>query len=254
MRITAGFTQDADFQPLGLIGTPDPFFYATFADDFMPYDANNYTVTVTGNGTVAGTTGGNGGRITLTTDSTTATAAAIAEIQLPTANVVMSATKKTAFLARLQSAQATIPAQQLGLMQETATPATITNGMVAFRAHAATGWTFAVYVSSTNVGSVVVTDTVSGWTANTDMDIAMVYNGKSASGSGNAVGDVLVYMGAGLVGQQLNQNTANLGPITRFTPTAIPTVAISLTAAIQSGTTTNSTTAIYDFIYAAQER
>ena len=37
VRITAGFTQDMNFQPLGLIGQPDPVFYATAFDDFMFY-------------------------------------------------------------------------------------------------------------------------------------------------------------------------------------------------------------------------
>lgn len=244
MRVPSGFTQDNSFQPLGSVGQPNPFFYATFADDFMPYNASNYTVTANTNGGVAATTGGVGGRVTFTTNSSTPLAADIVELQTPTATIVMAAAKKTAVLFRMQAASTSAPVLQYGLMQETTTPATITDGLVATRAHSGTGWVFSVYVSSSVTGTVTVADTASGYTAATDIDIGMVYDGR---------GDVVIYMGSGLVGQVLNNNTATLGPIARFTPTSLPTAALSPTMAMQSGTTA-STTMIVDFFYAAQER
>lgn len=244
MRVTAGFTQDAPFQPLGLIGQPDPFFYATFFDDFMSYLIGEYTVTVNTNGTVAAVAGGVNGRMLFTTNASTPLAADIAELQTIAATIVLSATKKTAFLCRMQAASSSAPVFQLGLIQSTATPATITDGMVATRAHSATGWVFSMYKGSAVVGTVTVPDTVSGYAADTDIDIGMVYNGR---------GDVLCYMGAGLIGQNLNQNTAVLGPVARFTPTSLPTVALAPTLAMQSGAAA-STTATFDLLYAAQER
>jgi len=251
MRIPSGFTQDTNDQPLALIGQPNPFFYATTWDDFLPYDGDHYTVTVTGNGSVAAVQGGTGGRILFTTNSSTPLAADIAEIQSAAASYIMTGAKKTAFLARLQAASASAPVLQIGLIQETTTPATIVNGLVATRTNGGTAWTFQMIVAGSSVGSVVVADSVSGYTAATDIDIAMVYNARSVNGA--AYGDVLCYLGAGLVGQVLNQNTGPTGPIARFTPTSLPTVALSPTLAMQSGAGA-STTITADFFYAAQER
>ena len=244
MRISSGFTQDMVFQPLGSIGQPNPFYYATFYDDFMSYASGAYTATINSNGTVAAVAGGVGGRLLFTTNASTPLAADINELQTVVATIVMAAAKKTAFLCRMQAASSSAPVFQLGLIQETVTPATITDGMVATRANSATAWVFKYYVGSALTGSVSVADSVSGYVAATDIDIGMVYDGH---------GDVLCYMGSGLVGQVQNQNTAVLGLVGRFTPTSISAVALSPTLAMQSGAGA-STTATFDFIYSAQER
>lgn len=254
MRIPAGFTQDTSFQPLGMLGVPNPFFYAKFADDFMHYNVDDYTVTANTNGGVAQTVGGVGGRITFTTNSSTPLAADITAVQSVSATVLMAATKKTAWLARIQAASITAPVLQIGLMQETVTPATIVTGMLATRAHSATAWVFQMVVGSTVVGSATVTDAVSGYAANTDIDLAMVYTGRGgANGAGQTYGDVLCYIGSNLVGQILDQNRATLGPMARFNPTSIPAAVMAPTLAMQSGAAA-STTMIADFLFAAQER
>lgn len=254
MRIPAGFTQDTSFQPLGMIGIPNPFFYAVYSDDFMYYNASEYTVTANTNGGVAQTTGGVGGRVTFTTNASTPLAADIVELQTVSATVLMASTKKTVWLARLQAASITAPVIQVGLIQETTTPATIVTGMVATRAHSATAWVFQMIVGSAVVGSATVTDAVSGYAANTDIDLAMVYTGRGgAGGAGQTYGDVLCYIGSNLVGQVLDQNRATLGPMARFNPTSIPAAVMAPTLAMQSGATA-STTMIADFLFAAQER
>lgn len=260
MRVPAGFTQDKPFQPLGLIGHPNPFYYSTFWDDFVGYVPGNYTVTATGNGTIAQTANGLGGRVTFTTNSSTPAATDIVMLQpgaATQASFKMSNFLKMAWLARINAANNN-GAYQLGIMQKTTTPATITDGMVATRVTSGTGWVFSLYAGSSSVGSVTIADTLSGYAAGSDMDIAMVYNGRASLPynvglSGTGLGDVLVYMGSSLVGQVLNQNTAPLNPIGRFSPTSLPTVVLSPTLAMQSGTAA-STTAIFDFIYGGLER
>jgi hypothetical protein len=239
MRIAAGFTQQTVDQPLSLIGMPDPTFYARWVEDFMTYIAAAYTVTATGNGAVAATTGGAGGRVTFTTNSSTPASGDIVELQPPAASIVMSTYKKTFFAARFVSTTNN-PVYQIGLIQKTATPATIADGMVATRASAAAAWVFSTYVGSAVTGTVTVTDAVSGY----DCDISMTYNGR---------GEVLCYVGLALMGPIEDQNRETLGPQGRFTPTSITAVALAPTLAMQSGTAA-STTAIFDFLYAGQER
>ena len=93
MRIPAGFTQDMSFQPLGLIGRPNPFFYAVYDDDFTHYNSGDYTRTLTGNGTIA-QVAADGGAIVFTTNSTTPAGTDIASQQLAAATLQLSTSQK----------------------------------------------------------------------------------------------------------------------------------------------------------------
>ena len=240
MRLSAGFTQDQSFQPLGLLGTPNPFFYAQYHDDYIGYIPGRYTNTVNANGTIAQTPGAYG-RLLFTTNSSTPLATDLASQQLDSAFIVLNSSKKFAYLARLQVADITNPALIVGAIQTTTTPFTVTDGIYFSKASGSTNLVVNVMVASV----VQATATLPGLlTANTDIDLGLVYDGK---------GSILAFAGAGLIGQVNNQNTAVLGPVARLTPASLPTVTLNATLAIQSGTASSKTMNV-DLQFAAMER
>lgn len=244
MRITAGFTQDMSFQPLGLIGQPDPVFYATAFDDFMFYQSGRYTVTADSNGTVAATAG-DGGQILFTTNSSTPLATDIAAIQTNIANTTLSQTNKVAFGCRIKTSSATNAAFNVGLIQKTTTPFTVTDGIYFGKASGSA--VISVYVVSGS--SVQASASLSGLATLSDatfIDLAWVLNGR---------GDLLIFAGANLFGQKENQNTATLGPIARIDVSALTlsTAVLAQTLALKSGTTTSKTMTA-DFFYSMKER
>lgn len=245
MRLQAGFTQNQSWQPLGLLGTPDPLFYSETYDDFNFYQAGRYTVTNTGNGTVAGTAA-DGGAILFTTNSSTPATTDISAIQPDNANLVLSTTLKWAFLARVQLADATNSAMNLGLVQKTVTPFTVTDGVYFNKASGNTYLTLSVVSGSTVQASVSLSGLLT-MTNGAYYDLGFQYDGKS---------DLLVYAGQNLVGQKPNQNTATLGPIARISGVGsltLTTAVLAQTVALQSGTATSKTMQA-DFFYAAKER
>lgn len=239
-RLSSGFTQDMNFQPLGLIGTPNPFFYAQYHDDFIGYLPGRYTETTTTAGSIAQTPG-NFGRLLFTTNATTPLATDIASAQIDAAAFTLSATKKFAYLARLQVADILNPALTIGAIQTTVTPFTPTDGIYFSKASGSTNLVVSVMVGSVLQASATLAGLL---TANTDIDLGFVYDGR---------GTVQVFAGAGLIGQVNNQNTFTLGPVARLTPANLPTVLLNPTLAIQSGTATSKTMNV-DLQFAAMER
>lgn len=245
MRIPSGFTQDTSWQPLGLLGMPNPFFYAYFADDYEFYQAGRYTNTVTTGGSIAATPA-DGGRILFTTNATTPLATDIASQQGNTANTVLSTTNKWAWLARIQLADATNSAFNGGLIQTTTTPFTVTDGVYFGKASGNTYPTVSI-VSGSTVQATVSLNGIFAFANNTDADIGFVYDGKS---------DLLIFAGSNLVGQKMNQNTATLGPIARISGVGSLTLTAAVlnpTLALQSGTA-SSKTMQSDFHFSGKER
>jgi len=240
MRLSSGFTQDMSFQPLGLIGIPNPLFYATCVDDYIGYIPGRYVNTITGTGSIAQTSGV-GGRLLFTTNTTTPATTDIASQQLDAAACQIQTTKKAAALFRLQLADILNPAILVGEIQTTTTPFTVTDGVYFSKASGSTNLTFNVMASSVLVASTTLPGLL---TANTDIDLGFTYDGR---------GNILVFAGAGLVGQVLNQNTTPLGPAARLTPASFPTALLNGTIAIQSGTATSKTMNV-DFRFSALER
>ena len=243
VRLTAGFTQDATYQPLGQIGVPDPFFYAYYEDDFLPYNAALYTATVSGGSIAATAAKGSGGRILFTT---AATAASYPTIQLPVASFQYTATKKLAFLCRLQITNTTTNTFIAGLIDTTTTPFTaITDGIYFLKAAGTTNIVVNVVSGSATIG----TTTLSGLlTANTDIDLGFLVD---------RLGNILIYAGSNLIGQQ-RQDVATLGPAGKILASsltaAMTAVLLNPTLSIGNGATAASTTGVADFLYAAQER
>jgi len=241
VRFTSGFTQDASFQPLGQLGIPDPFFYADYADDFIHYNTGDYTVTAAG-GTVAGSAaGGNGGRILFTTG---ATATNFAAIQLTAASFQYVATKKLAYLCRIQLADVTLPVVMAGLIQTTVTPYTVTDGIYFTKAAGSTDIVVNVVTGSTVIG----TTTLTGLLTNaTDIDLGFTVD---------RLGNILIYAGNSLIGQK-RQDVTTLGPAAKILASsltgAMTAVLLNPTLAIQTSTAA-AKTMYADFHLAAMER
>ena len=243
VRFTSGFTQDAVWQPLGLIGIPDPFFYASYDDDFIPYNSALYTATLDG-GTVAQTVAnGAGGRVLLTT---AAVAADFVGLQLTSAAFNLTAGMKCVYLTRIQVGAIATTSFNVGLVETTATPATITDGIYINYTAAGTSMTGYVVTGSTVIGSVVIP--VAPVNA-TDIDVGFVMDRQ---------GNVQFFAGSLLIGNKIStQNTATLSPaaviynsaLTGSFTTALlnPTLAVFTTAA-------SAATLVSDFQLAARER
>jgi hypothetical protein len=243
MRVTAGFTQAMKFQPLGRLGIPDPTFYGQFYDEFIGYTPGKYTLTNTGNGSIAQTAGAYG-RLLFTTNSSTPLVTDISSLQVDAAAFAYTSGKYLAFLTRLQLSSATNDTLLCGLIQTTTTPFTVVDGIYFSKATGGTAITLTVMKGSASQGSVTIPTAALVPADATDFDLGFVVN---------ASGEIEIYAGVNLLGQKPNQDVALLGPMARLTPTAFPTATLNPTLALQSGTATSKTMNV-DLLFAAAER
>ena len=151
-------------------------------------------------------------------------------------------------MTRIRLGNITNPAFVLGLIQTTATPFTVTDGIYFSKA---TGSTTINLVSV--IGSVATTTPLvfpaSFFAAATDIDLVF----EITSG-----GDVVVSVGNGLVGYVPQSGTGaqtppTRAPIQRVIGLALTTAVLNPTLAVQSGTAASQTMQS-DFMLAAQER
>lgn len=251
-RFTAGFTQDASYQPLGNIGVPDPFFYAYYEDDFLPYNSALYTPTLDG-GSAAQTAGtaNVGGRVTLTTE---AAASGYVSLQTTTAGIQWTSTHKLFYACRIQLAAIAGTGFIVGLIETVTTPfSAITDGIYISYTAGGTTMTLTAVTGSTTVGTASIP--VAPVNA-TDIDLAFVvdrlgniavYAGNSLFGNKTYQYENLAEYGA--VAKLYNQNaTAGTNIMTGAITSALlnPTIAVSTTAAAE--------TLIADFQAAGFER
>ena len=245
-RFTSGFTQDASWQPLGRIGIPDPFFYATYADDFLPYNVANYTVTATGGSVAASASSGTGGRILMTTG---ATATNFASIQQPTANFANVSGQKLAYLVRVNAADVINSEIIAGLIQTSVTPFTVADGIYFSKAAGSTTVTLRVVSGSVVVGSILMPSVAnsSQFTNGADQDMGFYVDRN---------GNVKAFMGYHLIGQK-RQNVASLGPNATIYAAnltgAMSILPVNPTVAIRASTAAAQTMSV-DFQLAAMER
>lgn len=247
VRALSGATPDAIFQPLADCGAGNTVFYHTFSDDFDPFRATDYTVTATGTGATVAGVAGDGGLALFTGGST----AGNASIQHAFASyTVNAAPKKVFFETRVKmSAWATAGVTALwGLIQTTATPGTVTDGV--YFALTAAG----VLSINSMVGSVLTTVVIPAaaysLVANVNVDLAFYIT---------RFGDVLAFVDTQLVGYipQSNLTTVgnpqNAGAVARITAPVLTAVVLNPTLAlIQTGTTVVTMTA--DFLQVQKER
>lgn len=239
-RFIAGFTQDRDFQPLGNLGIPNPFFYEVDEDDFLPYLSSAYTVSATG-GTVAAQAGAGG----LVQFYTGTVANNFASIQRPVASFVLPSNVRSAYLTRVNLSAITGPAFIAGLCANTTTPFTGTPDGIYFHIAATTGVVNLLVVIS---GAVVGTFNVSSvftLAAGSTFDLGWQWNPHTRQLS--------IFAGTNLVGSVLDQNTTSVGLVGHLALSALPTAALSPSLALQT-TTTTAYTLLADFQLAAVER
>ena len=243
----SGFTQDNSFQPLNEAGTPNPFFYHVYADDFGPYRAGDYTVTATGTGAAVAGVAGDGGIVQLTSG----TAAGVSALQQPFAGFNINVLpKKTMFLIRMALSQwaAAGLTMNFGLIQTTATPGTVTDGV--YFSLSATG----VLSINSAVGSVITTVAIP--------TAAYTFSNNASFDFGINVtrsGDVLAFVDTQLVGFIPQSNIAtpgnpqNAGAVARITGPSLTTATLNPTVGFtQAGTV--AVTAKVDFMGAFRER
>lgn len=242
VRFTSGVSTDFPYQPLANYGQHNPFFYHTWQDDFDALSAS-YTATKTGVGTIA-SAAGDGGSMLFTT---AALAADLASLQLPSAGFSYTAGKKMFFLTRLQVSDAVNAAFNVGLIQTTATPFTVTDGIYLNKA---TGSASNLAINSM-VGSVLTTvaiPTAAYTLANaTNIDLGFYVDRN---------GNIMAFVGAQLVGFIAQSgSTTNLarGPAATNTPATITGANLNLTVAVQSGSASAKTMSV-DFVMVAKER
>lgn len=240
-RYTSGITQDASYQPLGQIGIPDPFFYATYADDFLPYIAAGYTVTAATGSVAMTAANGTGGRILM---STTGVTSDFVSMQEPAASFSYVAGNKLAYLARIRLDDASLSTAIVGLMQTTVTPlGTITNGYTFKKASGGTAITFTVTSGSATQATVTLPSVA---VAGADIDLGFVVD---------RLGNVNIFCGSNLIGAK-RQDFAVLGPQAKIYATSIaaqPVGGLNPTLAVQASTAVIRTMTA-DFQLAAQER
>lgn len=245
-RFTGGLTQAAEFQPLGLLGIPDPFYYATLADDFLPFRAGDYTITAAGGSVAATANGGTGGRILFTTG---ATGGSFASIQQPTANFAHVPGEKLSFLTRLNMADVVNTQIIAGLINTTATPLSAADGIYFQKGVGNTNITLIAVSGGTIVGQVTVPNLPNnGFLNGADIDLGFLVDEKE---------DILIYVGYHLVGNKPNQNRTLLGPVAKLRASdrtaALSILPTNPTVAIVAGTAA-AQTGNCDFLFAAQER
>ena len=251
VRYPSGVTTDNPFQALANYGFRNPFFYHEWEDDFSVV-STAYTKTVTGTGTVA-SAAGDGGQALFTTNATTPLATDIAAIQLPAAAFSFTAGKKSFFLSRLWLSDATNAAFIAGLVQTTATPFIVTDGLYFTKA---SGTTTVSIVSA--VGSVLTTLALpapySTMANNTWIDMGWYVDRNQ---------NVKAFICYPLVGYQLQSGSGPVnvsgvtvepfpGPNASFAPTLTGAV-LNYTLAVQSGTASSKTMTV-DFAMSAKER
>jgi len=245
VRYPQGMTNAFPGEILSKYGNPNPFNLHRLEDDFDWLGATGVKYTLTSSGSIA-TAAGDGGRILLTTGAVSGN---LTSIQSVVAGFTPSLGKRMWYAARFQMADVSVPLLHAGLIQTTATPGTVTDGIVFEKATASTVITLKHYVGSAATLSL----SLSGFftpVAGADFDLGFYVDEKGyLFGYANTVANgglfgfcpdgaaYPVYRGAAIGGAIPTLTTANLNPT------------LGITTQAASATTLNA-----DFMMAAKER
>lgn len=249
VRNPNGQTTDFPWGPFADNGNGNPAFYHQVFDDFDSTlntgSTGIWIASKTSTGTVAHTPGDGG----LALFTTAATIGDSISIQAPTAAFTYTAGKKLFFEVRLQLSDISLSSFQLGLIQTTTTPATVTDGIYFSKASGSTQ----IYLNSV-VSSVVTQIAIPAAAFNpfanaTFFELAFYVNRK---------GEILAFAGTQLVGWIPESGTglltlSNRGVLGRLTSTTITTVNLNPTMAFQAGAAVVKTGTV-DFVCVAKER
>lgn len=247
VRYPSGVSTDPPHGPLANLGLPNPFMYHLWEDDFDIISAG-YTQTKTGNGTIA-SAAGDGGQALFTTNSSTPAITDICSIQLPAAGFSLTAGKKLFFLARLQLADAVNAAFNVGLIQTTTTPFTVTDGIWFNKATGSAANLKLNHAKASALTQLVIPTGAYALANATAIDLAFAMD---------RAGNIAAYVGSQLVGwlpQSERPAGQVAGPVGWLSPgpTNLALVNLNPTAAVQSGTASSKTMTL-DFLLAAKER
>lgn len=249
VRYPNGVSTDPPYGPLANYGLPNPFFYHFFEDDFDSLVSNYYTQTKTGNGTIAHAAG-DGGTILFTTNSSTPAATDVCSIQLPAASFSVTLGKKMFGLARFQTNDATNPEITFGLIQTTATPFTVVDGIYINKPAGAANTLALKHAKASTITTSAFPTSAYSLAANTNIDVGFYLDRN---------GILYGFVGSQLVGW-LPQSERPAGQVagpavamTTLNAGNITTANLNLTLAIRSGTTASKTMTA-DFMMVAKER
>lgn len=242
VRFPSGVSTDFPYGPLANFGLPNPVDYAVTVDDFL-YLNPSLVATKTGVGTLA-VTPGDGGRLLFTT---AATAPDLVSLQGAAANMTFTAGKKAFCLMRLQLSDVVNSALVAGVIQTTATPGTVTDGLYFSKASgSATNLSLISMVGS--VPTTLVIPTAAYTLANNiDIDLGWYVDRNQT---------VYAFVGSQLVGWLPQSGSGATTPVRGACASFAPT----LTGAVLSGTlaiiagTASAKTMNADFFVKAKER
>jgi hypothetical protein len=251
-RLTAGLSFDQPWGPLAAMGTPNPFFYHMFQDDFDYLDTQLYTATKTGAGTIANAAG-DGGQLLFTA---AASSAAICELQVAVANFTLptpTLPKKLFFLTRVQFSDITNCELFAGLVNVTTTVAGIADGVYFQKVAGGTTMNLIVISGSTVQATIAIPAAVLALylATATWIDLGFQVNRK---------GDVSIYVGYPLVGWVpasawvSSTQAPPLGLVARATaPGTLSTANLAPMLMLRTGNST-AVTMSADFMLTAKER
>lgn len=288
----AGISLDPPWGPLANCGTPNPFFYHVFFDDFdsilgpTPATTSEYVISAGGAGTVVHTVGDGG----LALFTTAGAANNFESIQTPAAGFVLPSTgnnppatsgsmKKLFYLARLQLADVTLATFIAGICVITATPyaagaRNVVDGLFFYKAAGA-----ANNLQLINIASAAKSPSGAGFTNtftiptsaytltnNVNLDVGFYIDRNQ---------NLFVFVGAILVGWIPNSGTGAVDPITGLTilpssgavlanynfsaqgvqtPIMFSTENLAPTLAVSNGATASAKTMTVDFHGVFKER
>lgn len=256
VRYPSGVTTDLPFQPWGWMGVANPAFYNLSGDDFnyvLASATGPWVATNTGNGTIAATAG-DGGLALFTTNSSSPASSDLSSLQRPAACYTpptLAQRKRMGFVCRLQCSDMTNAQINIGLIQTTVTPFTVTDGIYINKAQGSATLNLISTVGSTPTSTAFPTAAYT-LANNTNIDLAWFWDGRS--------GTLFAYVGYPLVGPGIqsvggigNQDAMVQGPVLSVTGLTLTTANLNPTIALQSGTASSKTMTV-DFAFWAKER
>lgn len=253
VRYTAGFTQDAIYQPFGQIGVPNPFFYHLVSDDFDELDAAKYTTTALSSGT-ATSPSFDGGAVLLTTAATGSDTVAIQKktatfLPIPATSSV--AGKKIVFLTRIRLSDVVACGFNIGLLNTTTTAFAPTDGFYFLKVAGSAVVSLVSRVAGVST-TVAVPATSFTLTNNVDTDLAIYYDGKGAG-----IGTLYGTIGPSQVGYAPQSGTGATPPVRApsvgFQPATVPAVLLNPTISLMTSTAVANTLTA-DLMAAGRER
>jgi hypothetical protein len=245
VRYPSGVSTAYPKELLGFYSKPNPLMSHNLEDDFDWLGATGVKYTITAAGGSVAMAAGDGGRVLFTT---AAGASSIASIQSVTAGFAPLLGKRIFWAARVQLSHIDSSQSALGLMQTSATPGTVTDGIMFERAAAATTWTLKHYVGSVATLTLTMPATFVP-VLNADFDIGFMVTEK-----GYLYGFGCTVANGGLFGYQPQSSLASdRGALVGGQIPTLTAVALNPTLAVIAGAG-GAETMNADFVLASQER